>query len=177
MDITEEILRDHHEQRRLFAMIEDTDPGDKDTLEAIWRRLGNLLEVHAAAEEQYFYPRLLKIGEGATDADSACEETHDAIGDHNEIRAAVAAVGKHPIGSDDWFRAVGKANLANSNHMAEEERQGMADFRLNASLRERHDLARQFLTCKFRHLDGIESRDRDPGTYVREHSERAPAEA
>ena len=62
MDITQLILDDHHEQRRRFAMLEQLDPGDTAALAAVWSRLAVFLEVHAAAEEQIFYPELLAAG-------------------------------------------------------------------------------------------------------------------
>lgn len=170
MDITAIILDDHRAQRALFAMIEDIEPSRTDALAAVWKRLGPLLEAHAEAEERFFYPRLLKIGTGANDADDAAEETVDAIKDHNDIRDAVRAVDDHEVGTSGWFQAIDKANKANSDHMAEEERQGLADFRQNASLQERHDLAIEFVTFKYRHLDGITVRDKDPAAYVAEHS-------
>src|SRR6478735_3072834 len=65
MDITQLILDDHHEQRRLFAMLEQVDRADVDSLDVIWRRLATFLEVHAEAEERHFYPALLRVGTGA----------------------------------------------------------------------------------------------------------------
>ena len=169
MDITDAILHDHDEQRALFAVIEQIDPSDTEALAAVWRRLRILLEVHAAAEEEHFYPRLLAIGRGANDADSPEAETEDAIDDHNKIRDAAEAAERHPVGSPEWFAAVDKANLENSKHMAEEERQALADFRRNASLEERHRLGVQFLTFTYRHLDGIRAEDRDARVYIRDH--------
>lgn len=166
MDITQIILDDHHQQRQLFALIEEVDPGDKDGLDAIWRRLSALLEVHAEAEERFFYPALLQVGRGANDAPSQQEETEDAIKDHNEIRDAVAEVAKHPTGSKAWFEAVGQANKANGDHMAEEERQGLTDFRRRASLQQRHELATRFCIFEAAHLDGLKPVNKDPGTYV-----------
>ena len=52
MDITQLILDDHAEQRRLFAMVEQVDRDDTANLAAIWRRLATFLEVHAEAEEE-----------------------------------------------------------------------------------------------------------------------------
>ena len=62
MDITQLILDDHFEQRRRFAMLEQLNPGDTAALGAVWSRLAVFLEVHAAAEEQIFYPELLAAG-------------------------------------------------------------------------------------------------------------------
>src|SRR5262245_839230 len=62
VDITQLILDDHHEQRRLFAILEQISPADTGTLTALWSRLGVFLELHAAAEEAVFYPALLRVG-------------------------------------------------------------------------------------------------------------------
>lgn len=170
MDITTIILDDHRAQRALFAMIEDIKPSETEALTAIWERLSILLEVHAEAEEKFFYPLLLKIGAGANDAEDAEEETRDAIEDHNDIRDAVRAVGRHKVGSKGWLEAVDRANKANSDHMAEEERQGLADFRRSASLQERHDLAVRFVAYKYGHRDGIQAKDKDPEKYIAANS-------
>ena len=169
MDITQLILDEHTEQRKLFAQIEQIDRGDTEALRAIWNRLHALLDAHAAAEEALFYPRLLTIGTGADDAPSAAEETEDAIKDHNEIRDTAAAVDGHEVGSDPWFEAVGKANVANSDHMAEEERQGLTDFRRHASLEERHALGVRFAAFEAAHLTGVKPVDHDPKQWVKEH--------
>jgi hypothetical protein len=76
-----------------------------------------------------FYPALLRVGVAARRQAGAEAETLDAIRDHNEIRDAVGQAARHPVGSPDWHAAVAAANLANSDHMAEEEREGLTDFR------------------------------------------------
>jgi len=170
MDITELILFQHHEQRRTFALLDEVPRDDTTALAAIWNRLEVLLEVHAAAEEEFFYPRLLAVGHGAADADSVAEETQDAVKDHNEIRDAVRRVSGHEPGSDAWWEGVEQARIANSDHMAEEERQDLADFRRHADLQTRHDIAVQFIAYENEHAYGIPARDRDPEAYVRDHS-------
>ena len=47
MDITEVILHQHMEQRRMFAMLDEIARDDTPTLRAIWHRLEILLETHA----------------------------------------------------------------------------------------------------------------------------------
>jgi Hemerythrin HHE cation binding domain len=111
VDITELILDDHQEQRRLFAILEQVGRADIDALSALWGRLASFLELHAAAEEEVFYPALLQSGLAAHRASSVEGETLDAIHDHNEIRDAVAEVAGHAVGSDGWFAAVAAANL------------------------------------------------------------------
>jgi hypothetical protein len=167
VDITQLILDDHHEQRRLFAILEQIDRTDTAALSTVWDRLAALLEVHAEAEEQLFYPQLLRVGKGVDSLDPA-DETEDAIGDHNDIRDAVAAVADHDVGSDGWYDAVAKANEANSDHMAEEEREGLTDFRRHAGLQLRHDLAVAFVAFEATHFAGVTAVDKDPESYVRE---------
>jgi hypothetical protein len=172
MDITQLILDDHHEQRRLFAILEQVDRSDTDTLGVVWGRLAAFLELHAAAEEEIFYPALLRVGIQARRGGTAEDETLDAIGDHNDIRDAVVSAGGHPVGSDEWYAAVTAANLANSDHMGEEEREGLTDFRRLASLQLRHDLAVAFVAFEARHYAGVPPVDKDPQAYVREEEEQ-----
>lgn len=169
MDITQLILDDHAEQRRLFALIEQIDPADTKSLAAVWRRLATFLEVHAETEEKIFYPALLRVGRRQGKKDEAEEETLDAIKDHNEIRDAVAAAGKKPVGSNAWFEAVAAANKANGDHMAEEEREGLTSFRRFASLDLRHKLGVSFIAYETRHVDGVVPVDKDPEKWVETH--------
>ncbi len=166
LDITQLILDDHHEQRRLFAMLEQIDPADTQTLGALWKRLAVFLDLHAEAEEQLFYPALLRLGQGTEDDGTPETETEDAIEDHNDIRDAVAAAADHEVGSDAWFDAVAAANKANGDHMAEEEREGLTDFRRHASLQIRHDLAVSFIAFEAAHVTGVEPVDKDPQQYI-----------
>lgn len=168
VDITQLILDDHHEQRRLFAILEQIDHTDTAALSAVWARLSAFLDVHAEAEERYFYPELLRIGAGAGGMESPESETEDAIADHNEIRDTAAAVAAYEVGSRDWYQAVAKANEANSDHMAEEEREGLTDFREHADLQLRHDLAVSFAAFEATHFAGVPAVDKDPEGYVRE---------
>jgi hypothetical protein len=99
------------------------------------------------------------------------EETLDAISDHNEIRDAVAEVARHQVGTDEWYAAVAAANLANSDHMGEEEREGLTDFRRLASLQRRHQLAVAFAAFEARNYAGVPAVDKDPASYVQEAEE------
>jgi hypothetical protein len=171
VDITQLILDDHHEQRRLFAMLEQISRAETEVLAALWGRLATFLELHAEAEEEIFYPELLKIGLAARRASGVESETLDAIHDHNEIRDAVREVARHQAGTDAWYAAVAAANLANSDHMAEEEREGLTDFRRLASLQRRHDLAVAFAAFEARNYAGVRPVDKDPAEYVREAEE------
>jgi hypothetical protein len=169
MDITEVILHQHGEQRRMFAQLDEMPRHDTEALGALWSRLAVLLEVHAQAEEKYFYPQLLKLGKGNPEGD-VDDEVEDAVKDHNEIRDAVEAADGPAVGTDEWWTAVWNARKANDDHMAEEEREDLLDFRHSADLQTRHDIAVRFLTFEARHFAGIPVRDKDPQEYIEQNS-------
>lgn len=159
-DITQLILDDHETFRRQFAALDDAEGPEQ--LRAIWEPLAALLDVHAVAEETIFYPQLLRRGDDAED------ETLDAIGDHNDIRDGVHEAARHPIGSSEWWDAVGRTRVANSSHMAEEEDEALPDFRRNSPLGVRADLGRRFLEFKAEHAgaQNLDTSDKDPQGYV-----------
>src|SRR6202000_1599540 len=105
--------------------------------------------------------QLLRVGQA-----SAEPETLDAIHDHNDIRDAITAVPDDEVGSSRWFAAVAAVNVANGDHMAEEEREGLTDFRRLAGLQQRHNLAVTFAAYEARHVTGVQPVDKDPATYV-----------
>jgi hypothetical protein len=171
MDITEEILHQHGEQRRMFALLDEFPKDDVEGLAGIWRRLEIFLETHAEGEEKYLYPELLKVGTGYADADSVDEEVEDAVKDHNEIRDAVRKTADLDVGSDAWWEAVTEARIANDDHMAEEERQDLADFRRHASRELRHDIAVRFVRYEaLKAAEGITPVDKDPEQFVADNS-------
>jgi hypothetical protein len=167
-DITDLILDEHDLLRRRFAELDERRSADAggDQLERLWRPVADLLERHATAEEQTFYPRLLKRGENAED------ETEDAISDHNKIREAVRRAEQAPVGTDDWWAAVLDARASNSDHMAEEEREALPDFRGSVDLETREELGSRWLAFCREH-PGAEALDLDgPDVqeYIRRHS-------
>ncbi len=167
-DITELILADHGWFREQFARLEDAgaaSPPDVDALRAVWQPLATRLDLHAVAEEEIFYPQLLRRG-----TEDPQEATLDAIGDHNDIRDGVHAADAAPVGSAQWWAAVAQARKANDEHMAEEEREGLADFRNHAPASVREALGRQFTRFFQRHgtTTGVNVADKDPQRYVDE---------
>ena len=165
-DITELILADHAWFRERFAALDclqAATPLDVDAVERVWRPLATRLDLHAVAEERIFYPQLLRQG-----AEDPVEETLDAIGDHNDIRDGVHAAETHTVGTPEWWTAVAAAREANDEHMAEEEREGIADFRANAPAGLREALGRQFARFFEQHptTDGVNVSDKNPERYV-----------
>ncbi|MDD4868088.1 MAG: hemerythrin domain-containing protein [Mycobacterium sp.] len=172
-DITTLIIADHNWFREQFAKLDDLQaqaPVDGAALERVWRPLADKLDLHAYVEEKIFYPQLLKRG-----ADDPEGETLDAIGDHNDIRDGVRAADAARVGTEQWWAAVGRTRLANDDHMSEEEREGLSDFRRHAPIGLREALGRQYAEFMAEHptTEGLPIVDRDPQDYV-EKIEGAP---
>jgi len=162
------ILTDHDWFREQFAkldVLQAQTPVDRRALERVWRPLADKLDVHAYIEEKIFYPQLLQRG-----SDDAEGETLDAIGDHNDIRDGVRDTNAAAIATDEWWAAVGRTRLANDDHMGEEEREGLADFRRHAPIGLREALGRQYREFMAQHptTKGLSIVDRDPQSYVEE---------
>ena len=166
-DITDLIFADHEWFRRMFFYLDEAT--SEAELEAIWEPLATRLDTHAEAEELIFYPELLKRGE-----DDPVEETEDAIKDHNKIRDGIAEARRHPIGSEAWWKGVNTAREENGEHLDEEEREGLPDFRRRASVELRHQLAMRWLRFSFEHPagKGIDTSDRDVEEYLSENAPR-----
>jgi hypothetical protein len=61
--------------------------------------------------------------------------------------------------------------------MAEEEREGLTEFRRLASLQQRHSLAVRFAAYEARHWAGVPPEDKDPAEYVREAEQASTGQA
>lgn len=167
-DITDLILRQHEDFRRRFVDLWDLRPeSDVKALGSLWRELADLLEVHASAEEAILYPVLLKKG-----GDEAPDETLDAIGDHNEIRDAVREAAQHVPSSSPWWDAVLECRMANDEHLAEEERDVIPDFREHSDPKLRQSLGKAWIEFEAVHAGArdISGDDVDPDSYVKENS-------
>ena len=163
--VTDLIRLDHIWFRSQFAALE-TARDDPDTLMSLWAALSARLEVHAAAEETLFYPRLLKDDSGSVD------DTKDAIKDHNEIRDAIHDAEGHRIGDDAWWQAVNATEHANTEHMEEEEKGPLIEFDDAATSDEQAQLASAFAAFETDHAGarGISVDDKDPEEYVEDNS-------
>ena len=164
-DICDLILEQHEEFRARFAELDGMRDADEETLAGVWRPLAALLEAHAEAEEELFYPRLLELG------DEPVEETEDAITDHNDITEAVDRAADLTPGSDEWWEAVETAREENSKHTAEEERGALADFRRNAPQDLRDEVGAAWLTWHGEHAGGYDRDEKDVVDYVEEHGD------
>lgn len=164
-DVIRLILDDHETFRRRFAELDEL-RDDPDAAGVLWAELAAHLEVHASAEEEHFYPELLKQVEDAE------EETKDAIGDHDDIREGVRRAAAAEVGSDEWWAGVDAAREANDHHLEEEEQDDLAPFLKNASVELRNEIGERFRRFQREHAHGagLDYEDKDPERYVQEHA-------
>ncbi|OBG37987.1 cation-binding protein [Mycobacterium alsense] len=172
-DITILIRADHDWFREQFARLDSlrAQAANDSALERVWRPLADKLDVHAYIEEKIFYPQLLKRG-----TDDPEGETLDAIGDHNDIRDGVRDANAARTGTDEWWAAVDRTRSANDEHMSEEERDGLPDFRRSAPIGLRDALGRQYGEFMAEHptTEGLPIVDRDPEGYVESVEDASP---
>ena len=163
-DITALILSEHDAFRRAFTELEGQSGAD--ALRTGWQQLADSLEVHAAGEEQVFYPHLLQQ---VTDSEG---DTEHAVKDHNEIRDAVRAVDQHEVGSEPWWEAFRAAREATVDHLEEEEHDVLPPFKESVDEDTRTELGMAWLAFHDEHASarGLSGDDVDPESYVEEHS-------
>jgi hypothetical protein len=79
--------------------------------------------------------RRMLAGLGAAGGGTAAASGRDRLAGDNGIRDGIRRAGRHAVGSEAWWQAVTDTRTANSDHMAEEEREALPDFRRHASPR------------------------------------------
>ena len=163
VDITALILSEHEAFRRSFTEIDGVT--DHAELERRWTELADALEVHAAGEEEVFYPHVLQ------QVDDSVGDTKHAVKDHNEIRDAVRSVADHELGGDAWWEAFRSAREATVEHLGEEETDVLPPFKESVSAEQRDELGMAWLAFHDRHAQasGLSGADKDPDDYVEKH--------
>lgn len=166
-DVCDLVLDEHEQFRRRFADLDERRAAgaDADLVGRLWEPLSAMLERHADAEEELFYPVLLEVGTRAED------EAGDAINDHNEIREAVRRAREVSAGSEEWWQAVLDARARNSDHIAEEEREAIPDLRTHLDKGRREELGAAWLEFADRHAGarGLSLENTDLDKYMKEH--------
>lgn len=163
-DITVLIRSEHDAFRRAFTEIEAlTDPAELTTR---WRELADQLEVHAAGEEEVFYPALLRK------VDDSEGDTEHAVKDHNEIREATRKVDDHEVGTDPWWAAFREAREATVDHLGEEETDVLPPFQQEIPEQKRSELGMAWMKFLEDHENarGLSGEEKDPQEYVEEHT-------
>ena len=163
-DITVLIRTEHDAFRRAFTEIEGLT--DNEELGRRWRELSDQLEVHAAGEEEVFYPELLH------EVDDSEGDTKHAVKDHNEIRETTRKVDDHEVGTDAWWEAFREAREATVDHLGEEEQDVLPPFQEQVGEDRRGELGMRWMKFLEDHASaqGLSREELDPKEYVEEHT-------
>ena len=111
MRATELLARDHRAVRDLFLQFERTPLDDGSSREDLFDRIVDELDVHAAAEEEVFYPAVRQASRRIDDAESG----------HAHLRAIIAAVREYEPASSDFTAGVRLVKRIVLAHVMEEE--------------------------------------------------------
>ncbi|MGB3466927.1 MAG: hemerythrin domain-containing protein [Cyclobacteriaceae bacterium] len=113
MKIYESIKRDHDIQRDLSAKIVETS-GDSEERKQLWEELKKELEVHAVAEERYFYEPLIKT-------DKMQEDARHGMAEHHEMDELIKELDDTDMSSSAWMSTVKKLVDKVEHHLKDEE--------------------------------------------------------
>ena len=113
MNAFELLKQDHKKVSGIFEKLEPTTERAEKTREELFTQLKQELDVHAAIEEQIFYPAI-------KDADATHEITLEAFEEHAVIKQLLSELEADPKDTEEW-----KAKLTvlkeNVEHHVEEE--------------------------------------------------------
>ncbi|ALM21761.1 hypothetical protein JCM19294_2068 [Nonlabens tegetincola] len=113
MNIFEAIREDHEKQRDYCKKLLDTS-GDSEFRRNIWEELKKELQIHADAEEKYFYVPLFKD-------DLTQDKARHSVAEHHEIDELIEKLNDTDFDSSAWLAHM--KNLADKviHHLDEEE--------------------------------------------------------
>ncbi len=115
MNIFESLREDHQKQRTLVDILVKTH-GDSEGRDEIFKKLKHELEIHANAEERYFYKPLI-------DSDLTQEKARHSIAEHNEMDELVEELENTDYSSPHWVAVAKKLHEQVHHHLDEEEQE------------------------------------------------------
>ncbi len=113
MNIYEAITQDHDLQRSLCDKIVKTS-GKSDERKKLWEDLKKELEVHAVAEERYFYAPLI-------DTDKMQEDARHGMAEHHEMDELIEELEDTDMSSPHWLATMEKLADKVKHHLKDEE--------------------------------------------------------
>lgn len=113
MDIFKALRKDHDKQRNLLDTLVNTS-GDTKKRKETFQDLKRELEVHADAEERYFYKPLI-------DSDKTQDKARHGIAEHHEIDELLQELQKTEFGSPAWLKIAKNLKERVEHHLDEEE--------------------------------------------------------
>lgn len=113
MKIYKSIKRDHDIQRDLCAKLIETS-GATEERKDLWTKLKKELEVHAVAEERYFYSPLI-------DSDKMQEDARHGMAEHHEMDELIKELNDTDMSSPHWLATAKKLAEKVEHHLKDEE--------------------------------------------------------
>lgn len=113
MNIFEALRKDHDKQRSLLKELVETS-GDTEKRNEIFKNLKTELEIHADAEERYFYKPLI-------DSDKTQDKARHGIAEHHEIDELVEELEETEYSSSAWLKVAKNLQEKVEHHLDEEE--------------------------------------------------------
>lgn len=113
MNIFEALRKDHDIQRGLLKKLVATS-GDTQKRDDIFKQLRSELEIHADAEERYFYKPLI-------DSDKTQDKARHSIAEHHEIDELIEKLEGTEYTSSAWLKTAKDLQEKVEHHLEEEE--------------------------------------------------------
>ena len=113
MNIFESLREDHQKQRTLVDILVKTH-GDSEGRDEIFQKLKHELQIHADAEERYFYKPLI-------DSDLTQEKARHSIAEHHEMDEMIEELENTDYSSPHWVAVAKKLHERVHHHLDEEE--------------------------------------------------------
>ena len=171
-DITALILADHNWFRAQFAKLDNLQ-----AQRSVDTPHSSESGVHSATSSTYTRTSRRRSStpnfcSGAPTTPKAKHSTPSAI--TTTFATVYATPNAAPAGTEEWWAAVGRTRVANDDHMGEEEREGLSDFRRHAPIGLREALGRQYSEFMAQHpttkgLTIVRPRPRTLRRGIREH--------
>jgi SMC interacting uncharacterized protein involved in chromosome segregation len=133
MKIYEAIKKDHDIQRNLCKQIIETS-GASEERKKLWRELKKELEVHAVAEERYFYSPLIET-------DKMQEDARHGMAEHHEMDKLIEELDDTDMSSPHWIATLEKLVDKVEHHLEDEEEDFFGKAKKVYSQKEEDELA------------------------------------
>jgi len=145
MKIYKAIKQDHDIQRDLCDKISNTS-GDTEERRELWKKLKKELEVHAVAEERYFYSPLV-------DSDDMQEDARHGMAEHHEMDELIEEINDTDMSSPHWLATVKKLIHKVEHHLEDEEKDFFDKAKKLYSEEEAESLAKSYETTMTEYRD------------------------
>jgi vacuolar-type H+-ATPase subunit C/Vma6 len=113
MNIYEAIRKDHDIQRKLLDQLIETS-GDTKKRNILFKSLKSELQIHADAEERYYYKPLI-------DTDLMQEKARHGIAEHHDIDELIETLEKTDYDSSAWLKTAKDLKEKVEHHLDDEE--------------------------------------------------------